>query len=71
MTLGPRRRGPFFYEQGMKRILWITILTLIGLAGLLSGMAMVWLHVPFLIVVGIGFAPLIVWAAYETSNLFD
>jgi hypothetical protein len=42
-----------------------------GLAGLLLGMALYWLHVPVLIVVGIYIAPIIVWAAQETLNMFD
>ena len=47
------------------------ILTLSGLAGLLVGMALYWFRVPFLIIVGISIAPIIVWAAYETSKMFD
>ena len=47
------------------------ILTLSGLAGLLVGMALYWCHVPFFILVGISIAPIIVWAAYETSKMFD
>jgi hypothetical protein len=49
----------------------LPILALSGLAGLLVGMALYWFHVPFLILVGISIAPIIVWAAYETSKMFD
>ena len=55
----------------MKVMSNVPILTLTGLAGLLLGMALYWLHVPVLIVVGIYIAPIILWAAYETSNMFD
>jgi hypothetical protein len=47
------------------------IYTLFGLAGLLVGMALYWFHVPFLVLVGISIAPIIVWAAHETSKMFD
>jgi hypothetical protein len=47
------------------------ILTLSGLAGLLVGMVLYCFRVPFLIMVGISIAPVIVWAAYETSKMFD
>ena len=49
----------------------LPILALSGLAGLLVGMALYWFQVPFLIFVGISLAPVIGWAAYETSNMFD
>ena len=55
----------------MKVMRDVPILTLSGLAGLLVGMALYWFHVPFLILVGIAIAPVIVWADYETSNMFD
>jgi hypothetical protein len=38
---------------------------------LLVGMGLYRFHVPFLIPVGISIAPIIVWAAYETSKMFD
>jgi hypothetical protein len=53
----------------MKAMGDLPILALSGLAGLLVGMALA--PVPFLILVGISIAPIIVWAAYETSNMFD
>jgi hypothetical protein len=49
----------------------LPILALSGLAGLLVGMALYCFHVPFLILVGISIAPIILWAAYETSSMFD
>ena len=55
----------------MKAMGDLPILALSGLAGLLVGMALYWFHVPFLVLVGIAIAPIIVWAAYETSDLFD
>jgi hypothetical protein len=55
----------------MKAMGDLPILALSGLAGLLVGMELYWFHVPFLIPVGISIAPIIVWAAYETSNMFD
>jgi hypothetical protein len=47
------------------------IYTLFGLAGVLVGMGLYRFHVPFLVLVGISIAPIIVWAAYETSKMFD
>jgi hypothetical protein len=55
----------------MKAMGDLPILALSGLAGLLVGMALYWFHVPLLILVGISIAPIIVWAAYETSKMFD
>ena len=55
----------------MKVMRDVPILTLSGPAGLLVGMELYWFHVPFLNIVGISIAPIIVWAAYETSNMFD
>ena len=58
-------------KHPMKVMRDVPILTLSGLAGLLVGMALYRFHVPFLILVGISIAPIIVWAAYETSKMFD
>ena len=58
-------------KHPMKVMRDVPILTLSGLAGLLVGMALYRFHVPFLILVGISIAPIVVWAAYETSKMFD
>jgi hypothetical protein len=55
----------------MKVMRDVPVLTLSGLAGLLVGMALYAFHVPFFILVGISIAPIIVWAAYETANMFE
>ena len=55
----------------MKAMGDLPILALSGLAGLLAGIALYWFHVSFLILVGISIAPIVVWAAYETSKMFD
>jgi hypothetical protein len=55
----------------MKAMADLPILALSGLAGLLVGMALYWFRVTFLILVGIYLAPIIGWAAYETSKMFD
>ena len=55
----------------MKVMRDVPILTLSGLAGVLVGMALYRFHVPFLILVGISIAPIVAWAAYETSKMFD
>ena len=55
----------------MKVMRDVPILTLSGLAGLLVGLALYRFHVPFLILVGISIAPIVAWAAYETSKMFD